>query len=61
MKVKDTNNYAIVKTSYWNKYGNDAFIERICWDIEQARYERNALERCDGISFTIIKGGKEII
>ena len=61
MRARDTDGYAIVKSSYWNKYGVDTFVERICYDIEQARYERNSLERCDGISFTIIKGGKEII
>lgn len=61
MRVRDTDGYAIVKSSYWDKYGNNAFVERICYDLDEARYVRNSLERCDGISFTIIKGGKEII
>lgn len=60
MRVRDTDDYAIVKSSYWDKYGNNAFVERICYDLDEARYVRNSLERCDGIEFTIIKNGKEI-
>lgn len=58
MRVRDVNGYAIVKKSYWKQYGNNAFVERVCATLEQAQYECESLERCDGISFTIVKGGK---
>ena len=60
MRVKDTDNYCIVKRGYWERYGKNAFVERVCYSEEEARYVKNSLERCDGIDFVIIKGGKEI-
>ena len=57
MRVRDVDGYAIVKESYWNRYGRNAFVERVCGSLEQANYERDSLERCDRISFIVIKGG----
>ena len=62
MHVKEINNdaYLVVAAKYWDKYGMDAFVDRVCWDLEEAKYVRSSLERADGMSFVIIKGGKEI-
>jgi len=61
MRIKDViDKWCVVKRVYWERYGKRAFVERICDSEEEARYVKNSLERCDGIDFVIIKGGKEI-
>lgn len=61
MRVRDDQiNYLVVVKRYWMQYGNMAYVDRVCFDLDEARYVRDSLERCDGMEFVIIKGGKEI-
>ena len=59
MRVRDFNKdeYLVVVRKYWNSFHDNAFVERICYDEDDARYTRDSLERSDGISFVIIKNG----
>lgn len=54
-KVRDVRSgYAVVVRQYWINYGMNAFVDRICYDLDEAKYVRNSLERADKMSFVII-------
>lgn len=54
------NKYLIILEKYWNKYGNNAYIDRVCYDLEEAEYVRESLERNDRMNFVIVKDGRRI-
>ncbi len=54
-RIKEiTKGYAILTERDWREKGINAFAERIREDRETAIWEKNSLERGDGISFAII-------
>ena len=56
MKVKDyKNGYCIVALKYWNRYEENAYVDRFTKDEEEAERIRNSLERADGIPFIIVE------
>jgi hypothetical protein len=58
--VKDSVTYGITTATKWRK-GNKK-PERICYSLEDARYNKNSLERADRIDYVIfeIETGKEV-
>ena len=60
MRVKDSSGYLVVAKKYWNQYGMMAYVDRVCINLDEARYVRDSLERCDGMAFVIIKGGIKV-
>ena len=55
IKLKDLKEgYAIVESSLYQKYKSNARPFRILGDdIDDARYQRGSLERCDRIGYSI--------
>lgn len=62
MRVRNVEKYyyLVVVAKYWYEYHEKAFVDRVCATLEEARYERESLEKNDEMSFLIIKGGKVI-
>ena len=55
MKVKDFDRgYAIIKYNYWLKYKQNSFVERYSHDLNEAKFIKDSLERCDRIPFVVI-------
>lgn len=54
------NKYLIILEKYWKKYGNNAYVDRVCCDLEEAEYVRDSLERNDRMNFVIVKDGRRI-
>jgi hypothetical protein len=52
--LKGESGYAIVVTSYFDRYGKNAFVNNVISDLEEAIYIHRSLERADRISYTII-------
>lgn len=55
MHVKDHNiGYLIVLSKNWMRYRLNAFVERVCYDLDEAIRVRFSFESSDGMPFKII-------
>lgn len=56
MRVRDVEQgYIVVMTSWYKKYRQNAFVDRICATKEEAEYVKASLIKNDGKDFIIIK------